>query len=259
MTLSSTLIRTLLACLLAAGCLLGTAPAFAAQSEVQASVEKLSFDGLWDTRYGRVRLIQDGEQVIGSYSSVAGSTIRGEIEGERLNYRYSEGTRHGEGWFELAEDGKSWLIILEARWETGLQEAEYTFGEMLRSYFTMSPKVQIRERRFHDEADFRRFAGEVQYLAEPVVLLISTHGSPAGISVNGQTIGPEVIADCLQSASALSDFPYLTFLMMHGRSPAESVAQTHIAAPYTADKQVTGSRFRPLGLKLLSPSDLKLD
>ncbi|MEM1451670.1 MAG: hypothetical protein AAGA20_25145 [Planctomycetota bacterium] len=282
------------------------------------------FEGLWETRYGRMRLQVEGDGILGTYSSVPGARIVGEVDGDRLRFRYEEPSARGEGTFQLVEDGRAlegqwradgtkpwtpwngtrvepkkrvkWLVILEARWEAGLHESEYTFGEMLRSYLTMAPRVRVRERRFHDEADFRRFAREVTFLAEPVVLLVSTHGSPKGISVGGKSIGPEAIAESLAwasnvellhlsgcdmlrgdaaetiraaipesrrfpisgykttvdwAASALSDFTYLTFLLIRGMPPEKALAQTHVAAPYTADDEVEDCAFRPLGLALL--------
>ena len=195
----------------------------------QGLAQDASFEGLWETSYGRMRLSVDGDRVHGVYASSPGASLEGTISGRTLEFTYQEPDARGEGRFHLAEDGLSlegrwrpfpakkwrpwkgtrvvprpgvrWLVILEARWEVGLHEAEYTFGAMLRSYFTMAPEVQVRERRFHDVADFRRFAGEVAFLAEPVVLLVSTHGSAKGISVGGETIGPTVIAESLHAAS----------------------------------------------------------
>lgn len=282
------------------------------------------FEGLWETSYGRMRLQSDGETVRGTYSSVPNSEIEGRLRGDTLEFSYREPSVSGEGRFELSDDrqsfegrwraegsrewtpwngkrvvpepGRRWLVILEARWEEGLHEPEYAFGEMLRSYFTMAPEVQVRERRFHDEADFRRFAREVGFLAEPAVVLVSTHGSPKGLSVGGRSIGPEAIADSLRhasnvellhlagcdilrgeaaetirgalpedrrfpisgyttkvdwAASALSDFTYLTFVLMHGMPPASAIEQTHIAAPYSGDVAVPDCAFVPLGLVLL--------
>ncbi|MEM6671968.1 MAG: hypothetical protein AAF726_03940 [Planctomycetota bacterium] len=284
----------------------------------------VSFEGLWETNYGRMRLQVDGDRVQGAYTSDPKGRVEGEIEDGTLRFRYTETRGAGDGRFELASDGASfegswradgasdwtpwtgervearpgvrWLVILEARWESGLHEPEYTFGEMLRSYFTMAPDVVVRERKFHDEADFRRFAREVAFIAEPVVVLVSTHGTPAGISVGGTSIGPDVIAESLHAAgniellhlagcdmlrgdaaeriwggipvgarfpisgykttvdwasSALSDFTYLTFVLMRGYAPEKAVRQTHAASPYTAEDDVEGCAFRPLGLALL--------
>lgn len=193
-------------------------------------VQETGFGGLWSTNFGRMRLNVDGEKVTGTYSYGHGSKIEGEIDREgKLQFVYTEPETSGEGWFELAEDGQSfagqwrakgarswrgwrgqrvqpkakmtWLIVLEAHWENGLNESEYAFGDMLRSYFTMAPdKVAVRHRFFHDADDLRRFCREVAFLAEPVVLLISTHGTKKGISVGGRTVTPKEFAPTLAHA-----------------------------------------------------------
>jgi hypothetical protein len=191
-----------------------------------------------------------------------------------------------------------WLIVLEAHWEQTLEEPEYAFGDMLRSYFKMSTArhVDVRHRFFHDETDFRRFCGEVPFLAEPVVLLISTHGTPKGIRVGGATIGADVIADSLRyaanvkllhlsgcammsgdvpgeihghlasgprfpisgyetyvawDASALGDFTFLSFLLIHRFSPVDAATQARLASPYIGGERTHGLAYVPLGLRVL--------
>ncbi|MEQ8762650.1 MAG: hypothetical protein RL885_01900 [Planctomycetota bacterium] len=197
------------------------------------------FAGVWKTTWGPLRLTALDGKLSGPYGS-AGSRLEGEMKDGRLVFEYTEPTTSGEGWFELAEDGRSfdgrwrekgtsrwrswrgdrvasdpsrvWLVILEAHWEEGLTESEYDFGSMLRAYFTMSEarQVAVRQRFFHDLADFQRFCREAAYLTEPVVLLVSTHGTPEGISVGGETISPEEIAD------SVSDVPELLLLHLSG-------------------------------------------
>ena len=289
------------------------------------------FAGVWETTYGRMRLNVDGDQVDGCYATTGGSRIEGRIDGKRLEFRYTEERTSGGGWFELSPDGRSlkgewqptgaerqrgweakrvdpvpgriWLVVLEAHWEDDLSEPEYAFGDMLRSYFQMfsARHVEVRQRYFHDEQDFRRFAEEVAYLAEPAVLSISTHGTPQGIEVGGRTIGPEVIAQSLKhaenlellhlsgcsmmqgtvprrilthfepedrfpisgystfvawDASALADFHFLSFLLIHRLAPDEALRQTHLVAPYTGSEPLPGAAFEALGLDLLSPDEL---
>jgi len=177
------------------------------------------------------RLNVSGGRASGTYASDREAHLIGEVQGDRLAFRYTESSGAGEGWFQLIdggerfrgewlaqgstqpkpwtgtritpESGKRWLVILEARWEESLRQHEFTFGKMLRSYFTQTPDVEVREREFHDEADLRRFAHEVAFIAEPVVLLVSTHGTKRGIHVAGATIGPDAIADSLKEASNL--------------------------------------------------------
>lgn len=197
---------------------------------VSAQEASATFDGLWDTNFGRMRLEVDGKVVNGTYAYGLGSKIEGKVDANgKLIFQYTEPETSGEGWFELSADGKefagqwkakgarawrgwsgkrvvpkeglTWLIVLEAHWETGLNESEYAFGDMLRSYFTMAPeKVAVRHRFFHDADDLRRFCREVIFLAEPVVLLLSTHGTKKGLAVGGKTITPEEFAPTLRHA-----------------------------------------------------------
>ena len=208
------------------------------------------FAGLWETSFGRMRLHQHEGDIAGSYEQVGDvATISGQLKGERFIFRYVESTVEGTGWFELGADGQTmegkwrpdgttewrpwqaarikphpqrqWLVVLEAHWEHSLSENEYAFGDMLRSYFKIPTgrHVQVRHRYFHDADDFRRQCESVQFLAEPVVLLISTHGTPAGITVGGTTIGPNLIAESVKSAGNLKLLHLSGCSMMAGDGP----------------------------------------
>jgi hypothetical protein len=319
------------ACALTAFLLLSVADPAPAQEAPAAAPAVATFEGLWETSFGRMRLSQGGAAVSGSYAYASGSKIEGKVEGARLTFLYTEPGARGEGWFELSEDGRAfagkwraegqdgwqswtgervepiagrvWLVVLEAYWEGGLAEEEYSFGEMLQSYFTMSAArhVAVRHRFFHDAEDFHRLCAEVPYLAEPVVLLISSHGSEAGISVGGATITADLIAKSTRAASnlellhlsgcgmmngdvpaqvmssmpaegrfpisgyrtsvawdasAISDFIFLSFLLIHRMDPAEAVRQSRLVAPFTGSETTPGAAFIPLGLDLLLPSGL---
>lgn len=222
----------------------------AVSQDADAPAPLPSFEGLWETSYGRMRLAQTETKVSGEYSYSALSTIDGEVEGSRLSFKYSEGETGGEGWYELAEDGETfegkwredgaerwsrwkgtrvrpekgivWLVILEAHWETSLAEEEYAFGDMLRSYFTMGSArhVRIRYRTFHDERDLRRWSREVKFLAEPVALLISSHGTPKGVSVGQDVINAEALADCVRGSHNLEVLHLSGCSMMKSDVPA---------------------------------------
>lgn len=188
------------------------------------------FDGLWDSRYGRIRLVAgDDRHLRGSYASGGGASSEGTLEGTlagcRLSFRYAEAKAKGEGWFELAPDGaafsgkwradgsdawtawdgtrvapvpgRKWLVVIEANWEQRLGEREYSFGAMLKAFFQRSPNVRVRHRFFRDEADVRCWLSEVAYLAEPVVVVLSSHGQPDGIPAGGATLGPRVFTEAL--------------------------------------------------------------
>ncbi len=218
--------------------------------EPESKATAPTYAGLWETSYGRMRLNQVGSKVSGEYSYTSTSTIAGEVEEGRLTFEYREGETQGEGWYEFAEDGESfhgrwrekgkegwnrwkgtrvhpekgiiWLVILEAHWETSLAEKEYAFGDMLRSYFTMESArhVRVRYRTFHDEKDLRRWSRDVRFLAEPVVLLISTHGTARGVQVSGEVIGAEALADCVRGSHNLKVLHLSGCGMMAGDVPA---------------------------------------
>jgi hypothetical protein len=212
-----------------------------------------NFTGLWKTSYGRMRLHQNGKAVSGCYDFAGGSSISGIVDGQTLKFSYDQpdGER-GSGTFELAADAKSfagtwqggkagapvngawtgtrilpvpgrtWLVILEANWERDLEEEEYSFGVMLRTFFARVPSVKVRHRFFGDEADFRRWASELRYLAEPVVLHISSHGDKDGIHCgNGASIGGKTIAACLRDIGDLRLLHFGTCLIAGGDIPKQ--------------------------------------
>lgn len=183
------------------------------------------FNGLFATSYGRMRLVQKGKKVSGTYQSSAPGTLSGEVSKGRFTFTYEEAGAKGEGWFELSSDGMAltgqwrtgtgaawkpwtgtrvfaepnvrWLIILETHWERSIAENEYSFGEMLRSYFERMPHVRVRQRRIADKADFLRAGAEIAYLAEPVTLLISGHGSPKGLDLSGDRLTEKEVLQLL--------------------------------------------------------------
>ena len=63
------------------------------------------FDGIWDSSFGRLRIIHDEKTVFGFYEGVGPATIAGQMEEGRLVFRYVEPQARGQGWFELSENG----------------------------------------------------------------------------------------------------------------------------------------------------------
>lgn len=226
--------------------------------------EEKSFAGLWNSSFGRMRLVQDKDRVGGIYSLANVSSLSGKIAENRFVFRYKEPEAEGDGWFELAEDGNSlqgkwksdgsdqwrewsatriqpkdgvrWLVVVEARWEASLAEREYAFGDMLKAFFNRAPHVQVRRRFFNDENDLRRWCRETAFLAEPVVLCIATHGTSEGIQVSGKTIAPDVIAESLRHSDTLQLLHFSACLMMKDQS-AEKIMQ-HLGA--YADFPISG-------------------
>lgn len=213
------------------------------------------FDGLWETTYGAMRLSRQGEQVSGVYWFAGVSHIRGRLVGEdrrRLQFEYDQpdGER-GTGEFTISQDGgrfegtwitekgfggrwtgkrvipipgRTWLIILESHWESGLRDPEYSFGSMLRSFFTRLPDVEVRHRFVHDLADLRRFCQDAAFLAEPVVLYISSHGTPDGPAIGSDIASVETIAECVRDIHNLQLLHFGACALMRGDAPERIAA-----------------------------------
>lgn len=93
---------------------------------------------------------------------------------------------------------------------------------MLRTYFARVPAVKVRHRFFGDEVEFRRWCAELTYLAEPVVLHISSHGEKDGIHCrSGGVIGAKTIAECLKDIGDLRLLHFGTCLVAGGDIPAQ--------------------------------------
>ncbi len=194
------------------------------------AVEK-GFAGLWDTSFGKMRLAQQADRIRGTYVYAAGSSIDGTVKDKKLTFNYKEPAAEGEGEFELSPDelsftgkwrekgkeewqtwtgkrvrpvvGRMWLIVVEARWEQDLNDKEYAFGEMLRTFFARSDQVEVRHRYYTDEASLKKWCAEVAYLAEPAVLVLATHACPQGVTVDNKVIGASAIAESLRYATNL--------------------------------------------------------
>ncbi|HEY7428996.1 MAG TPA: hypothetical protein VH682_32495 [Gemmataceae bacterium] len=178
--------------------------------------ERFGFDGLWNSSFGPLRLIEEGDQVRGCYAVGGGATLEGRRKGDRLTFRYREPKARGRGAFELAADCLSfqgewqvrgddrwqpwwglrvrpqpdltWLVVIEAPWQRFLAEQEYAFGNMLREFFARLSGVQVRHRFFANEPGLHKCLRDLVYIAEPIVLVLATHAVPEGIHVDGQTI-----------------------------------------------------------------------
>ena len=209
------------------------------------------FDGLWDTSFGRMRLIQEDTRVHGCYGGAGPSTIEGRMENGRLVFRYAEPTTKGDGWFELdAEqsafhgewrpDGESawrewrghrvwpvhglmWLVVLESHWQPSLEDSEFAFGNMLRELFARLPYVKVRQRFFQDEASLLHWCRELTYLAEPTVLVIASHGKEDGLHVHGRIIDTRSIIDGLETAESLKLLHFSSCLV--GQDQRQALAE----------------------------------
>ena len=205
--------------------------------------ERVGFDGLWNSSFGLLRLVEEGGRVVGGYAvGDGGATLVGRRAGDRLVFRYKEPGARGRGRFELTGDGLGfrgewrahgrderrpwdgarvrpqpdlvWLVILEASWQRFLSEREYAFGTMLREFFARLPHVAVRHRFFADETGLRKCLRDLAYLAEPVVLVLATHGEADGLRVDGRTIGVEALAEELRLAGDVRLLHFSACLLM---------------------------------------------
>jgi hypothetical protein len=215
--------------------------------------ERWGFDGLWDSDFGLLRLVQQGEEVRGYYEVPPGSLIEGRLAGERLEFSYREPEARGEGWFELAEDGLSfrgkwrvegeerqrswrarrvqpaagltWLVVLESPWQIFLSEKEYSFGAMLREFFARFADVEVRHRFFDNEAALRACCRDVLYLAEPVVLVIAAHARPEGITLEGRPVDVRPVVAALREALDLRLLHFSACLVLQEPAQAEALGE----------------------------------
>lgn len=189
------------------------------------------FNGLWRSASGPMRLTQTGDKVRGTYLWAGSGTIEGTVKGKVLTFTYTESTgAKGSGTFTLSDDadsyagkwkedgateekpwpvnkrvtpvpGKQWLVIVEANWEGSLSEPEYNFGSMLKAFFAGSAEVGVRHRMFTDADSMTKWLKEVPFLAEPVVVVLSSHGSVEGPNAEKGPPTAKAIADALRGAS----------------------------------------------------------
>jgi hypothetical protein len=206
--------------------------------------ERIGFDGLWNSTFGLLRLVEDEGRVRGWYTLEGGSTLRGRLRGRRCSISYREPEARGRARFELADDGLSfhgewrptgdttwrpwtgvrvrpqpglvWLVVLEAPWQRSLAEREYSFGSMLREFFARVAGVQVRHRFFTNDAALRRSCRELLFLAEPIALVVATHARPEGLSVGGQIIGIRPMLDVLRDTGDLRLVHFSACLLLSG-------------------------------------------
>lgn len=210
------------------------------------------FDGLFETTFGRMRLVADGDRVRGVYAFGGGATLEGRVANGTLVFRYREPDgATGEGSFAPTPDGagfqgrwrrdgapdgaygtwtgtvvaprpgRKWLVVFEAHWEGGLADQPYSYGDMLRTYFARVPTVDFRHRFVHDAADFARYAAELVYLAEPIVLYVSSHGTESGPTIGGAPLGAAPIVAALRAVPQIELLHFGACSVMSGAVPAE--------------------------------------
>lgn len=203
-----------------------------------------TFAGVWSTSFGKMRLTTSGDAARGCYAFPAGSTLEGSLAGDTLAFEYREPEARGEGWFQLAADGRSfhgqwrteggahwhdwygqrvepvpgrsWLVVIEAHWEHDLAEPEYSFGSMLRAFFARSPNVQVRHRYANSSRDVVRACEEIAYLTEPVVLVVASHGTGEGVGIGADVVGAEAFVEGLRYVPKLRLLHFSSCAVMGG-------------------------------------------
>jgi hypothetical protein len=55
------------------------------------------FEGIWDSSFGPMRLVQEPERVLGFYEGLGPCAVEGRLENNRLTFRYHEQSAQGEG------------------------------------------------------------------------------------------------------------------------------------------------------------------
>jgi len=207
------------------------------------------FEGIWESSFGLMRLIQEPENVLGFYEGAEPSTLKGRLQNNRLTFRYQESRAQGEGYFELAPDATSfhgewradgtekwapwqgrrlapvpgllWLVVIEAHWQRSYLDREYAFGHMLREFFSRLPHVNIRQRFFEDEAGLERWCRELMYLPEPVAVVFASHGTQEGLTVHGKPLDTGVLVESLRYADNVLLLHFSSCLMMQDGKASE--------------------------------------
>lgn len=205
--------------------------------------DEKSFVGVWTTTYGRMRLIETTKNnITGIYSFGGDSTIEGKVMAKKLTFQYKEKNANGEGWFELSADGakfsgewkekgtsewkkwtgdrltplrgRAWLYVIEARWENSLEEREFAFADMIKTFFDRVQTVDVRRRSFNDSPSLQRWLKEAAYLPEPVHIIIASHGETNGLKVEENLIPASAVAEALQFAGSLKSLHFSSCLVM---------------------------------------------
>ena len=218
------------------------------------------WDGIWDTSFGRVRLVQEEGRIHGCYESVGPARIEGRLDGKRFVFRYFEPKVQGDGWFELTADGSAfdgswrpdgatawgawqgqrvfarpgltWLVVIEAHWQRSLADGEYSYGMMLKEFFARLPHIAVRHRFFNDESSMERWCRELTYVPEPAIVLISSHGLSEGVTVNGQTIDTKRVVNSLQHAGNIKLLHFAACLMLKEETAGDFARRLGQEVPY---------------------------
>lgn len=239
----------------------------------RAMVPSEDFSGVWKTSFGSMRLMQQGSQVKGCYTYGERSELKGSVKSGVFQFEYTEPSGvKGSGEFKLSDDssaftgkwqtkdgklggqwsgtrvepisGRTWLVVLEAHWESSLKQSEYSYGDMLRHFFTRVPSVAVRQRYFDGKQDFAKWCEELPYINEPIVFYISSHGNEEGITVGKEVLDGKFIGKQLIYAPDVKLVHLGACLAMAGSTPADIRSFSGLNVPvsgYTKSADWAGS------------------
>src|SRR5262249_7977578 len=214
------------------------------------------FEGVWDTTFGPLRLVEEGGRALGFYEGLGSSDVDRVRAGTRRTFTSREPRARGEGWWELSDDGQgftglwrpeggklwqpwegrrlrptagvTWLVVIEAHWQPHLLDREYSFGNMLKEFFARVPGVQFRHRFFNNADGLRHWCRDLMYLPEPVVAVVATHATTEGLTVRGEVVSPEVIVEGARYADNIKLLHFSSCLMLQ-EGPARTTTQGLLA------------------------------
>lgn len=200
------------------------------------------FEGIWETSFGLLRLVQEPARVLGFYEGVGSCSLEGRLEGDGLQFQYREARSQGEGRFTLSKDlgyfegewraagaeqwspwqgrrlvalrGAVWLVVIEAHWQRSYLDKEYAFGHMLREFFSRLPNVSVRQRFFEDETGLERWCRELMYIPEPVAVVFASHGTADGLTVHGRPFPTDRLVESLRYADNVILLHFSCCMMM---------------------------------------------
>ncbi len=192
----------------------------------------VTFEGVFATNLGRLRIIEKSKtENVGVISGGAsGPLVDLKLSNNGMNitgfYRVKgEESKPFFGTRLVPLPGKVWLMVMEARWETSLEDREYAFGDILKAFFDRTPNVEVRRRPFSDARSLKRWLEEITFIPEPVVVTIAAHGEKEGLWVDGANIPASVVADGLKYAASLKALHFSSCLVMKGKFGQEIFKQ----------------------------------
>ena len=109
----------------------------------QRGEEPVDFSGHWLSSWGNMVLKQDGKKVSGHYGSQGLATLKGKVNGRRLELVWTKLQWSGDAWIELTEDGKriyGTTVDDDPTAWIGLRASEFSYhpepkaGEIVKGY-----------------------------------------------------------------------------------------------------------------------------